>query len=201
MKNNVITKELIDKAMSYQEYNSLLIDLFSKGKTTGENQSDDLLNYAKMNLQRMKRLNKTVELSDELKTVISESKKEMIWLVITEGWCGDAAQNIPVLNKIAELSSTIQMKLILRDENLEVMDEFLTNGGRSIPKLIVLDKNTLEIIDTWGPRPNPALDLINEFKAKEIEYKDFVKDVQLWYAKDKTTSMQNELAEKFKNWN
>lgn len=200
MKNEIITKELINEAMDYDTYNTLLIDLFEEGKTTGNDQSEAMLGYAKMNLQRMKRLNKTVQLTDELASLVSKNKREMIWLVLTEGWCGDAAQNIPIFNEIAKQNSNIELKLILRDENLDVMDEFLTNGGRSIPKLIALEKESLEIVGTWGPRPAPVQEMVTEFNKTDGDYSEFVKVVQLWYAKDKTLTMQSELIDRMKNW-
>lgn len=199
----VINQELINSAMNYQEYIDLLMGLFEEGKTTGENQSEELLDYAKMNLQRMKRLQKTVLIETELSAALNaEHTPEMIWLVITEGWCGDAAQNLPLLNKLAELSKKLQLQLILRDENPAVMDQFLTNGGRSIPKLIALNAENLCVLGTWGPRPKAAQLLIEEFKEKNpaAPYSELATVLQLWYARDKTQSQQSELIECLKNW-
>lgn len=196
-----VTRETLNRAMSYNEYMQLLEDLLAVNKTTGENQSEAMVGYGKMNVQRMKRLNKKTELQAELLEVVKNVKRQMTFLVITEGWCGDAAQNVPVINKLAEQSDFIDLKLILRDENLEIMDDFLTNGGRSIPKLIALDTETLDVIDIWGPRPQTAQHMVSEFKKnKNGDYSEFVKDVQLWYAKDKTISMQNELIALLKAW-
>jgi hypothetical protein len=118
----------------------------------------------------------------------------LIWLVLTEGWCGDAAQTVPIMAKMAGESLNIELKLIFRDENLDIMDEFLTDGGRSIPKLIVLNKETLEVLENWGPRPVEAQELF--WKAKnspDFDYPEVQKALQLWYAKDKTLSTQKEL--------
>jgi len=194
-----ITTEIINSAMSYQEYTDLLNVLFEQGKTTGTNHSEAMLGYAKMNIHRMKRLNKTVEITEALNVAIKEfeaKKVDTIWLVITEGWCGDAAQNLPIINKLVEGSNTMELKLILRDENLAIMDAFLTNGGRSIPKLIVLNKDNLEVLGTWGPRPAYAQKMSEEFrKIPNGDYSEFNKEVQLWYAKDKTQGTQSELTE------
>src|SRR5690606_26832149 len=102
-----------------------------EGKTSGADQSKELADYTKLNFQRMKRLNKTIELSEELKGAISKCEQPMIWLVLTEAWCGDAAQNIPLIHQIAQLKECVSLQLLFRDENLDVMDQFLTNGGRS----------------------------------------------------------------------
>ena len=197
-----ITADLINSAMSYGNYMALLIDLFGQGKTTGNNQSEKMLGYAKMNLQRMKRLNKTVELNEALKLTLDKLSRKMIWLVLTEGWCGDAAQNLPVFKAIEEYSNKIELKLILRDEHLGVMDQYLTNGGRSIPKLIALDEETLKTIGTWGPRPATAQKMVMEFKKlPNGNYSEFVKEVQLWYARNKTQEVQAEIAALLKDWN
>tara|TARA_R110002111_G_scaffold17236_2_gene43396 strand:- start:357 stop:977 length:621 start_codon:yes stop_codon:yes gene_type:complete len=200
--DSIITKEALNAAMSYDSYMNLLIDLLAEGKTTGANQSEAMVEYGKMNVQRMKRLNKTIQLQQELKDVLSGLTRKMTFLVLTEGWCGDAAQNVPVFNKLVEHTTNIDLKLILRDENLEIMDAYLTNGGRSIPKLIALDSSTLEVIGTWGPRPEAAQFMVTEFKKIENgDYSEFVKEVQLWYARDKTNAMQNELIDLLKAWN
>jgi hypothetical protein len=149
----------------------------------------------------MKRLNKTIQLQHELLEVLTSFNRKVTFLVLTEGWCGDAAQNIPVLHKIAEQAENIELKLLLRDQNLPVMDAFLTNGGRSIPKLIAVDTNSLAVIGTWGPRPEAAQFMVSEFKKiKDGDYSEFVKEVQLWYARDKTIAMQKELIALLKDW-
>ncbi|MFT6167256.1 MAG: hypothetical protein ACJAV5_000008 [Vicingaceae bacterium] len=200
--DSIITKEVLNSAMSYDTYMNLLLDLLADGKTTGENQSEAMVEYGKMNVQRMKRLNKTIQLQQELQEVLNGLTRKMTFLVLTEGWCGDAAQSVPVLNKLIEHTENIDLKLILRDENLEIMDAYLTNDGRSIPKLIALDSTTLEVIGTWGPRPEAAQFMVTEFKKIENgDYTEFVKEVQLWYARDKTIAMQNELIDLLKAWN
>lgn len=200
--NSIITEEVLNNAMSYETYMNLLFDLLAKGRTTGENQSEAMVGYGKMNVQRMKRLNKTIQLQPELQDVLKKLTRKITFLVISEGWCGDAAQNVPVFNKLTEYTNNIDLKLVLRDENLDIMDAYLTNGGRSIPKLIALDSATLEIIGTWGPRPEAAQFMVTEFKKLENgDYTEFVKEVQLWYARDKTIAMQNELIDLIKAWN
>jgi hypothetical protein len=189
-------KDIIDKSLesaySYQEYKDLVRSLLAEGKATGPNQSEDITNYSMLNDKRMKRLDKTVKISDETTSEIQNLKEPQTWLVLTEGWCGDAAQNLPVINKMAELNENIELKLILRDENLELMDLFLTNGGRSIPKLIVLDKNQ-NALNTWGPRPDVAAKLVADYKATHgVLDAQLKEDLQVWYNKDKGKSAQND---------
>lgn len=188
-----IIQNSLEKALSYNEYRDLVSDLLSQGKSTGPNQSDDLLNYSKLNDKRMKRLDKTVKLTKETLAKIKDVKEPQTWLVLTEGWCGDAAQNLPVINKIAEENPNINLKLVLRDENLELMDKFLTNGGRSIPKLIALNQEN-EVINTWGPRPTTAAKMVVDYKEKHGSLDaDFKTDLQVWYNKNKGENTQEDL--------
>ena len=188
-----IIENSLEKAISYSEYRVLVKSLLDEGKSTGPNQSDDLLNYSLLNDKRMKRLDKTIKISEETIAKLKDIKEPQTWLVLTEGWCGDAAQNLPVINKIAEENSNIQLKVVLRDENLELMDEFLTNGGRSIPKLIALSKNN-QVIDTWGPRPTIATKMVADYKAEHGSLDaNFKKDLQIWYNKNKGEDVQENL--------
>ena len=164
-------KEIIEnslkKAISYTDYRVLVSNLLADGKSTGPEQSEALTNYSLLNDRRMKRLDKTIKISEETILEFQKVKEPQTWLVITEGWCGDAAQNIPVINKIAETTDKINLKVVLRDENLELMDLFLTNGGRSIPKLIALDKDN-NVIDSWGPRPTVATKMVADYNRCSV---------------------------------
>lgn len=190
-------KEVIDsslkKGISYTEYRDLVSDLLKVQKSTGPNQSEALYNYSLLNDRRMKRLDKTSKLTEETIENVKKISQPQTWLVLTEGWCGDAAQNLPVLNKIAEENENVDLKLVLRDENLELMDAFLTNGGRSIPKLIALDENK-NVLFTWGPRPSVATKMITDYKEQNGVVDAKIKeDLQRWYNKDKGINVQEDL--------
>lgn len=193
-------KNYVENSMTYAEYIKLIDDLLIDGKTTGTNQSEAMFNYGKLNRQRMHRLEKTVKLNESLTEKARNAGRKMIWLIITEGWCGDAAQNIPTIEKIAAESSLIETRYVLRDENLELMDEYLTNGARSIPKLIALDAETLEEVGTWGPRPQAAMDLFYELKHQNLEKPDIMEKIQRWYLNDKEQSIQTEFEDLLASW-
>lgn len=198
---SVITPEIVNEAMSYDEYRQMIDELVEQDKTTGDNHSKVMVHYTKMNVQRMNRLDKRVELDDSLAEELNELDEDWIWLVLTEAWCGDAAQNIPPIVKIADESEHIDVKFILRDEHLDIMDEYLTNGGRSIPKLICLDSETLEEIGTWGPRPEVAQEKAMEWKDDEnISKKEWAKKLHKWYAKDRTKELRSEFEELISEW-
>jgi hypothetical protein len=189
---NIIEESLI-KSFSYPAYRTLVSDLLLEGKSTGTNQSEEITNYSNLNDRRMKRLDKTIIIADETTSSIQKIKEKQTWLVLTEGWCGDAAQNLPIINKMATLNENIELKLVLRDENLELMDLFLTNNGRAIPKLIILDSEK-NLLNTWGPRPKMATKMVADYKAKHgVIDAQLKQDLQVWYNKDKGKSMQEDL--------
>ncbi|MBL4623799.1 MAG: thioredoxin family protein [Flavobacteriales bacterium] len=192
----MITKKLIQDADSYSAYKKRIDVLLSENKTTGANHSEVMLNYTNLNVHRMKRLDKTTIISQELSAVMAKIQTPQIWLVISGAWCGDAAQNLPVINSVAQHSDAIDLKIILRDEHPEIMDKYLTNGGKSIPKLIMLDAKSLTEIAVWGPRPIPTQEMVLENKKTQTKsHDDLNKDLQLWCVKDKTQTIQNEIVD------
>jgi hypothetical protein len=192
--STIAFQSYLDKSISFPQYRNLINKLLAEGKTTGTNHSEDFINYTQLNVQRMERQDKTVALNDDLLETLQGLNRKQIWLVITEAWCGDAAQNLPILHLMANQTPNIELHIVLRDENLELMDQYLTNGGRSIPKLIMLDAETQIELANWGPRPAGAQELLMAHKTNPNEsHADFVKNVQLWYARDKTQSTQHEL--------
>ena len=184
---------------SFDQYMALTEQLVAEGKTTGPNQSEAFAHYTKMNLQRMRRLNKTTQLTEALQAAVAQVDRPLHFLVLTEAWCGDAAQNIPIMAKMAEANPHIQLEFVLRDENLDLMDQHLTNGGRSIPKMLVNDPETGETLTTWGPRPEPVQKMVLDRKAQpaeeQVPYTEFILQAQKWYNKDKTLTTQAELTE------
>ena len=188
-----IIENSLQKGISYDDYRKLVRDLLDDGKSTGPNQTESLLNYSMLNDRRMNRLDKTIRLSEETIASAKKITEPVTWMVLTEGWCGDAAQTLPIMNKIANESDQIDLKIVLRDENEELMDRFLTNGSKSIPKLIALNKHK-EVIDSWGPRPSIPTKMVNDYKEKHGQLDaDFKKDLQVWYNKDKGLNTQEDM--------
>ena len=150
--NKIIEKKHLQKAMDYESYRKLIDELLLEGKTTGEQQSEQLTEYATRNVARMRTIDDTIRVVPEIERLISSVRQPQQWIVLTEGWCRDAAQIVPVLHALAKLNSNIELKLLLRDENLDLMDQYLTNGkSRSIPRLIAVDAGVMEELFNWGP--------------------------------------------------
>ncbi len=196
--NNTLIKNSLKKGITYATYRTLVKGLLVEGKSTGKNQTEELSNYSKLNDKRMDRLDKTLKISEETQTSLNQLKDGFTFLVIAEGWCGDAAQILPVLNKIADASSKIDLKVVCRDENEPLMEAFLTNGSKSIPKIIIVDKNQ-NVINSWGPRPSIAAKMVLDYKEQNGNIDaEFKKDLQIWYNKDKGNSTQKDIVQLLK---
>lgn len=186
-------QDSLKNSFSYKEYREHVSKLIQEGKSTGHTQTEDLLQYSELNETRLKRLDKTIKVISEIENQLSNLSEKYTWLVISEGWCGDAAQIVPIINKMAEVSNFIDLRIVLRDDNDELMNEFLTNGARAIPKLIVLDKDN-NVIGSWGPRPEPARKLIADYKAANGVVDEPAKiELQKWYLQDKGITTQKEI--------
>ena len=184
----------IAKSKSYQEYRTFISKLAQDGQTSGANLSLDYVNYTKLNQSRMHRLDKTMQVVADVKLVLENLSKEYIWLVLSESWCGDAAQVLPVINKMAEVSDKIDLRIVLRDENEDLMNLFLTDGTKSIPKLIIIDKESGAVVGDFGPRPIPAKQLIVDYKAAHGVVDEAAKiELQKWYLADKGVAIQQEI--------
>lgn len=183
---NTTIKSSLERSMSYQSYRELVKQLAEDNSNSGIEKTEALANYTKLNDRRMKRWDKTIQVSDVAQIRIAGFQHNIIWLVITESWCGDAAHVIPALNKIAQLNTHINFRVVLKDDNPELMDAFLTNGNEAIPKLLIIDDETREVINTYGPRPTEATNYVKRFKAKYGTLTpEFKEDLQHWYNSDK----------------
>jgi hypothetical protein len=192
----VLAPERLANAHTYASYRQLIDELMAQNLTTGPNQTKQILQYARLNIQRMRRVDKTIVLLPELREALASLQQRYVWLTLTEGWCGDAAQIVPVFEAIVKASEgKLESRYLLRDENLDLMDRYLTGGGRSIPKLIVLQADTLAEVVTWGPRPAPAQAMFLELKSQNLPFEEFATRLHGWYALDKTQSTQRELLE------
>lgn len=192
-------KSSLPKAISYEGFEHLIDRLLLEGKTTGEDQSEFMVSLTKLNRQRMKRIDNTLEFTPEQLTPFKQIAKGQLWLVISEAWCADGAQIVPVLEKIAQSNPLIDLKIVLRDENPDLMNQYLTNGGKAIPILIIADAQSLEVLHVWGPRPKVASQMVEAYKKEHGKLTpEFKEDLQKWYNQDKGQSILSDLQAFFK---
>jgi hypothetical protein len=198
-----IASSVLDQAMTYAQYRALLTELLAQGKTTGPDQSPSRLDAALLNQQRMNRIDKRFQLADEARPLLAAIDRPMLWLVLAEGWCGDGAQIVPALHGMAQANPSIELRVLLRDDYPDVIDAFLTDGARAIPKLIFVDPADGQVLGAWGPRPEPAAEIMRQYKkeaqttadaaTREALYEDAKLKLHTWYAHDRTVTTQLEV--------
>lgn len=189
---------------TYERYQKKFEDWVIKGETSSTANSPALVEYTKLNWARSQRIQKTVALRPELIKAAGAIQHTYSWIVLTEAWCGDSAQNLPVIAAIAGVNpEKIKLFILLREENPELMNNYLTNGAKAIPKLIAVNETLGEEAFVWGPRPAPAQDMLYQWKKNPAgkSWDEFEKDLHAWYAKDKAVSIQAEFLRLFSEMN
>jgi hypothetical protein len=181
--------------MNYQEFKALIEELIAQGKTSGDEQTEQKIGFTKLNQQRMKRVEKQFVMQPELSELLAQKNLNWNWLILVEAWCGDGAQILPAIAAIAKQTPGINLTVLLRDENPELMNTCLTNGSKAVPKLICEDAETGERLFTWGARPTAIQQQVVQLKAENpaIAHEELVQQVQLWYAKDRSQALQQDL--------
>ena len=192
---NILRDKILNSGMSYEEYKKLFADEIENPPAVDEKNNYDI---KKLNFSRSTRVEKQFVPSDELIEALNKIINPQLWIVLTESWCGDSAQNLPVIAKISELSKNVELQILHRDSNLEIMDQYLTNGTRSIPKLIAFDEDGKELF-LWGARPVAAQQLINELKEKGLQKNEWLIELHKWYANNRGKEIEIELLELLNN--
>ena len=185
--------------LSYRQYLNLTareIETADSAQLTEEEHAQ--LENKKLNLHRMKRIEKHYQVSEGFKNIAQSVDKPQLWMIISETWCGDSAQNIPYIFKIAELNPKIDLRIVLRDTNPDIMNLYLTNGTRSIPILVVFDEFGNELLK-WGPRPMAAKQLVNDLITQGTDKIVRAQKLHLWYGRNKGKDLELEMTAMLKS--
>jgi hypothetical protein len=186
------------KMIDYQEYREQFSKILDGECNDAPYDDERFVEYVKLNKSRTKRWERSGKLLSEVNNLIQSIREEQEWIVITEPWCGDAAHIVPFIAKMAELNANISLKIQNRDTEKSEIDNYLTNGGRSIPKLIVRNSSKNDLF-VWGPRPKEAQDLYLDQKDDNSKSATEKKaELQSWYNKNKGEMLQREIAEHLK---
>ncbi len=174
-----------DKGVAYPEY----FAQFQKDI----DQKAQYYKYTHINKKRSERVAKTFKLSEDRIIEIQSLPYDFKVLVISEVWCGDAAQLVPIFQKIFDYMK-VSIRYISRDSYPELMQEYLTHGSASIPILVAMDETAKEIF-RYGPRPEKAMKMLAIHKENPEVYtkEEFQMDLQKFYNKDKGESIYQEL--------
>ncbi|MCO6564243.1 MAG: thioredoxin family protein [Apibacter sp.] len=197
MVNSIKLENYWDKGVSYAEYKDI-IEIQAKEGILSENADiKKLAEYTRLNLSRINRNDKSIVLEESIISSLKKISHRIHILVISEGWCGDAAQIVPVINKISEVSEKLEMRIFFRDQDELLINHYLTNGGKAIPIVIFIDAETSKEITHWGPRPKPCAPFLKKYKTDPENYThdDFAKDIQGFYNRDKGRTISQELVE------
>jgi hypothetical protein len=187
--------EYLNKSETILEYNQRLHAFAHATDDELSEHQKEMSGYYQLNWARSTRVDKTYSISDKGVNVLSGMKQKQIWFVITEGWCGDSSQSLPVIAKIAQESKgNIDLHIVSRDAHPALLEQYLTNGSMSIPKLIATDENGEELW-VWGPRPIPATELFQSLKQQNLDKEEIYKNIHAWYAKDKGYAIEQEVME------
>lgn len=195
----LITQEVLERTITWDAYFQLMKDMVAK--PVGVYADEKMHRYTQSNLARTELVLDKMVLNQKLYNALSELKVEWVWLVLSEPWCGDASWGLTALHILSTATENIELRILLRDENLPVMEAYQTNGGNAIPKLVCLRKSNMAELGTWGPRPQVLQALVNEMKADpSIDFKENVRRLHAWYEADMTASIQDEILDLIREW-
>ena len=185
--------QYLNLSESIQEYNERFYVVTTSAPEELTSHQLEMKEYYTLNWARSSRVQKTYAISSSGLEKIQNMKNPQYWFVITEGWCGDSSQSLPVMAAIANHSNgSIDLRIVSRDAHPALLEQYLTNGSMSIPKLIATSFDGEELWQ-WGPRPKPASDLFNSMKQQHKEKEDIYKALHAWYAGNKGQAIEEEL--------
>jgi hypothetical protein len=178
--------------MDFQHYQDHFQDILSNPNAPAPYNNIDYLDYTKLNWTRQQRWLKTGVVDPVLAQKIADINQPQEWIIITEPWCGDASHTVPFIYKLSMLNPLITPVYQLRDSEPFLIEQYLTNGGKSIPKFIIRDAAGKDLV-VWGPRPAACQVIYSELTAAHADFGTIKTELQKWYNADKGQSFQREL--------
>ena len=179
------------QAVTFEEYLQE-----TERRIQAQDPADEHNEYYELGLQRMHRTLKTFKREEETLAQLKAKNFKGKILIISEPWCGDASATVPALAKFFEGEN--EVKIFYRDADASLIDQFLTDGSQSIPKVLILNEND-EVKAVWGPRPKHGTELLKKFKANPETYprEEFYNDLQVYYAKNRGKDVIEEILNLF----
>ncbi|MFQ5708715.1 MAG: thioredoxin family protein [bacterium] len=183
--------------LAYEDYLTLMQQQVEQANTGAfDEEARRLHGYIELNFQRSSRIQRTYRVPQDLRAQIAAIATPQLWMVLTEPWCGDSAQCLPYIAKFAACNSAIDLRILPRDQNLDIMDQYLTNGSRGIPKLVAFDRAGQELFQ-WGPRPVEAAELFAKEKEAGLIKEEIMEKLHLWYGRNRGKAIEKEFLEIF----
>ena len=181
------------QGLTYAAYMDVMAGAADAPEPADDAEAAERISYTKLNLHRSGRISRTWRPSDELAALAARLAGPQLWMALTEPWCGDSAQCLPCLAVLAKDLPAVDLRMVLRDDNLDIMDQFLTDGKKSIPILVAFDPDGAELF-RWGPRPAAAQAVVDEAKTEGLEKPDMLERLHLWYGRDRGKHLDAEFA-------
>jgi len=180
--------------LSTDEYREIWKEKKDRGAgPDADKEERKLIHYLNYNWERQAQVHEAYEPSSELKTALDGLPEPQIWMVLTEPWCGDSAFLLPVITEAAASTDAVTLRILLRDDNLDIMDQYLTDGSRSIPKLVVFSESGEEQF-TWGPRPETAARRFDALREQDLTKDQLIQKLIAAYEEGMWKETDEELA-------
>ncbi|RFM26392.1 thioredoxin family protein [Deminuibacter soli] len=178
--------------MNFDTYQQTFRDILNNTAPPAPYDKPEYINYTRLNWTRQQRWLKHGVLNTNLATAINNIQEEQLWTIITEPWCGDAAHTIPFIHRLTAAQPLITTDYHLRDTPPFLIEHYLTNGTKSIPRLIIADRHNKDLA-IWGPRPATCQLLYRKLTDAHAPNEEKKIALQQWYNEDKGVSFQAEL--------
>ena len=157
-----------------------------KKRFEGAKRLSDFIAGAEQNREMWQSIYARASVTEDILDVARQLPAKRYLLVLVEDWCGDAFNSVPWL------ADKLELRVLRRDENLDLMDKHLSpTGGRAIPVVMVLDENYQEI-GWWGSRPAELQAWIDE-SGKSLDKAERYHQIRLWYSRDRGVSTLTEV--------
>ncbi len=163
-----------------------LSDRFSEGCTFAE-----LLARPKENSPLWDAIYKKAAVPADVAARLRSVKGRWHFLVLNEDWCGDSVNILPYVGRLAESHPGIELRVLSRDKNPDLMNDHLTGTAKSIPVVIVYDEEFNEI-GWWGPRPTELQRWVLA-EGLALPKPDRYRHIRTWYARDRGATILSEL--------
>lgn len=181
----------VQDGLNSDQYMALMEQQAQQNTEDLDEEAAQLVEYTQLNLHRSQRIDRNYKIAPDLQELLAGIDRPQLWLVVTEPWCGDSAQCLPYIAVMARSNPNLTLRLVPRDENLDIMDEFLTNGKRAIPQLVIFDQEGRELT-RWGPRPLAAQKVFDQAKAEGMDKPELLERLHLFYGRDRGKALEQE---------
>lgn len=183
------------KGLPYEAYVNQMRQQVEAGDEGLDEKARKDYTYTSLNYHRTKRAHRSYKVSDEVRALIDSVTAPQVWVVITAAWCGDSAQTIPYVAEMVKDNPNIDLRILERDDNLDIMDAYLTNGKRSIPILIAINEDGEELF-RWGPRPYQASQVYSESVEEGLPKAEVNQRLHLWYGRNRGKAVEAEIVDR-----